>query len=61
MCSHSFTATEHCDPGWKIAGGGQAKKIALQKLYFEDSRKKFTLSNYKEIKGTKKKRRGTGS
>lgn len=45
MCFHSFTAKEHCDPGWKIAGGGLATKFPLWKLYFEDSSKK----NYIEL------------
>lgn len=40
MCSHRFTATEHCDPGWKISGGGLATKFPLWKLNFEDSGKK---------------------
>lgn len=56
MCSHSFTATEHCDPGWKIAGGGLVTKFALWKLYFEDSRKKIQLNHYKAIKGIRKKK-----
>lgn len=43
--------TEHCDPGWKIAGGGLATKIPLWKLYFEDSIKKdITLNHYKNIR-----------
>lgn len=51
MCSHSFMTTEHCDPGWKIAGGGLATKFPLWKLYFEDSPKKdITLNHYKNIR-----------
>lgn len=54
MCSHRFTATEHCDPGWKISGGGLATKFPLWKLNFEDSGKKITLNQYKEIRAIKK-------
>lgn len=55
MCSHSFTATEHRDPGWKIAGGGLATKFSLWNFYFEDSRKKITLNYYEVIRGIRKK------